>query len=64
MTIALLAIVVLVVLLVAVSVRRKAKNRGVLPQQERKAMPSVLVKDVAPRPSIDGTSPNHLKGYI
>ncbi len=58
MTIALLAIVVLVVLLVAVSVRRKAKNRGVLPQQERKAMPSVLVKDVAPRPSIDGTSPN------
>ena len=58
MTIALLAVVVLVVLLVAVSVRRKAKNRGVLPQQERKAMPSVLVKDVAPRPSIDGTSPN------
>ena len=58
MTIALLAVVVLVVLLVVVSVRRKAKNRGVLPQQERKAMPSVLVKDVAPRPSIDGTSPN------
>ena len=58
MTIALLAVVVLVVLLVVVSVRRKAKNRGVLPQQERKAMPSVLVKDVAPRPSIEGTSPN------
>ena len=58
MTIALLAVVVLVVLLVVVSVRRKAKNRGMLPQQERKAMPSVLVKDVAPRPSIDGTSPN------
>lgn len=58
MTIALLAVVVLVVLLVAVSVRRKAKNRGMLPQQERKAMPSVLVKDVAPRPSIEGTSPN------
>jgi fused signal recognition particle receptor len=57
-TIALLAVVVLVVLLVAVSVRRKAKNRGMLPQQERKAMPSVLVKDVAPRPSIEGTSPN------
>ena len=58
MTIALLAVVVLVVLLVVVSVRRKAKNRGMLPQQERKAMPSVLVKDVAPRPSIEGTSPN------
>ncbi len=58
MTIALLAVVVLVVLLVVVSVRRKAKNRGMLPQQERKAMPSVLVNDVAPRPSIDGTSPN------
>ena len=58
MNIALLAVVVLVVLLVVVSVRRKAKNRGMLPQQERKAMPSVLVKDVAPRPSIDGTSPN------
>ncbi len=58
MTIALLTVVVLVVLLVVVSVRRKAKNRGMLPQQERKAMPSVLVKDVAPRPSIEGTSPN------
>ncbi len=58
MNIALLAVVVLVVLLVVVSVRRKAKNRGMLPQQERKAMPSVLVKDVAPRPSIEGTSPN------
>jgi fused signal recognition particle receptor len=57
-TIALLAVAVLVVLLVVVSVRRKAKNRGALPQQERKAMPRVLVKDVAPRPSIDGTSPN------
>jgi fused signal recognition particle receptor len=57
-TIALLAVAVLVVLLVVVSVRRKAKNRGAIPQQERKAMPSVLVKDVAPRPSIDGGSPN------
>ena len=54
MSIALVAVAVLVVLLVLVSLRRRSRRQKVIaPQQARKAMPDILVKDVAPRPSIE-----------
>jgi len=53
-SIALTAVAVLVALLVLVSLRRRSRRQKVIaPQQARKAMPDILVKDVAPRPSIE-----------